>query len=231
MSLLKYVPNRKKKLVHGYIHEMEKELKMMSIPMIIISKCILYTKDAEYFVSDSKIESCKHIKLTNNKLTISTDGLASNNMHNVTDLGAFCHQLIDINKYKIAKWKLKIDYCDKRQCGVAKGIRICLWGESKVFGLLAFVHCSGKIWIDGRRFGWINYDYKYLDALPFNEGDVVEFVADFVNKQIYYTVNGKNQKITDIPSLHYHQERKYRLKIQTDTRFKSSVSIVDFCAE
>ena len=45
------IPQRKKNLIFGYIHDMEKQLKLCAIPRLILCKCLLFSRDEDHFNS------------------------------------------------------------------------------------------------------------------------------------------------------------------------------------
>ena len=94
---------------------------------------------------------------------------------------------------------------------------------------LLYAHCSGLAWSDADTFE--KQKNEEMKALPFQQGDIVEFFVDFKCRQIGYRVNEKMFIITKIPASHFKYEYKYRFRVSLQTCYKSSVSIIDFCAE
>ena len=213
---------------------MEKELKLIAIPLLIIYKCLYYIKDAEYFVSESLPimgHLRDHIKFTNNNLTISSDGLVPYNKFNNAKIA--CNQIINVNKQSIAKWKLKINDCETNKYGKSTGISIGLTFSTNFIHLID-INCKGYTYLNREEFRLlpVPFQNERFKLLPFSKGDIVEFILNLKRKHICYRVNDKFIRIIKkIPEHQFEYEYKFRLRVSLQTCYKSSVSVIDFYTE
>ena len=197
---------------------MEKELYLRNIPMLISYQCLLFSKDPEYFINDSRTNSFKHIHFTNNCSTISSDGMSPT----LSGGSAFCHQQINCGANYVATWILKITKCHRNNRGKSVGIRIGLYAQ-RFYQSLA-IKCTGRISKDPRKYGFAPRQY----TLPFHEGDIVGIIVDLNKKQIRYKVNENIQIVAEVPRCDVEHPAKYNLSVSLNTCYESSVSIVDF---
>ena len=102
LKRLKFVNDRYKLTVFGYIHENEKILSVSNIPSMIGYLCLLYYFHGEYFEKSSN-----NIEKSNDKLTITRNRGSQN-----WNCFAFGKVWIDSMIKCVAKWKFKINYID-----------------------------------------------------------------------------------------------------------------------
>ena len=143
----------------------------------------------------------------------------------------YLHQIINVNKQSIAKWKLKINDCKTNKHGKAKGIIIGLSFSTNLMEVIN-IDCKGYTWRDRETFQLLPFQHKTFKTLPFTKGDIVEFILDLNRKQICYGVNDKFiQIVKKIPEHQFEYENKFRLRVSLQTCYKTSVSVIDFYTE
>ena len=93
------MPKRRKRLVFGYIHELEKKLKLgQVIPLRIIYECILYSTDEDHFEDGNKYFKLKHHNRTMKK--INPEGFMKFMKGT---------QIFSLDANIIATWKLEVE--------------------------------------------------------------------------------------------------------------------------
>lgn len=96
----KQIPELDHHLVFGYIHCLEKNLSLQSVPSLIIYICLAFYYQKEYFM-----QSCDDIKVSNNKQTI-TKTQNDRSFNNKS----YLNQWIESNCSQIVKWIFKINH-------------------------------------------------------------------------------------------------------------------------
>lgn len=186
-SLINQIPKQTKYKTFGYIRRQEKKLNLPAIPQLIMHKCLLFSKDEDYF---STHNGNSPLQLTDKKqtLTLITQGLISCCSYRGRLYRSVGTVSINNASKIIATWKLKINNISNNNhqhplsmmlglINTEKSIFFGIWNCGKVWTNIDFHDCKKTKWIDA-----------------FRQNDEISIILDLYNKEIRYKLNNQCEK-------------------------------------
>ena len=221
---LKQIPNRKKKTVYGYLHELEKQFKLRATPAIICCYCLLFSRDIDFF--DKNNVDTNIVKILNNNKTIS---YIPKYPETLTDYkGTFeilCNKWIDSKDGDdlMAKWTIKIDDATDCDFGASCKVSMGIW--------IGLKDHNGDTYIKLASDGTISSDLcnnviSIAESITFKKGDTISLILDFEDKNIFCRIQGGNMRCLLPNAIAHH--RKYKFFIGINSLFGAKLSLIDF---
>ncbi len=200
-KLLSKIDQTTKYVVYGWIREAEVELKLVHIPMMISSICILYYRDDEIFDITGD-----DIKLSQNKKCITEIGAEyrCNCNYGIIEVSS--------NSDNVYRWDLKIIKQPQQYWSIFAGLSSVrklgdIWSLCRENGGASiYMYANlGSIY-DANKAHWTMYGQR------FRENDTVSIILDLQKQQITYLVNEEDQGIA-YKNIIKNDDIKYQLLV------------------
>eukprot|EP01084_Bolivina_argentea_P234818 395306_1 len=203
---LNSISKQTKYKVFGYIHDMEKQLDLPSIPLLIIYKCLLFGKDEDYFKNGNK-----DYKFSNKDTTI------TKLQNNYWSERVSSNVEINGNWKVIVKWTIKVNKCTEYALGIIVGLTQ-LNIDTKEKRMLCDLCNSG-----------ICNGQKYPSKFEFGDNDIFSVILDLYGKKIKYKLNDKKEILfADLPSKLNNKKFSFFANIFYSN---NSITLIDFAID
>ena len=101
LQQVKKMPKWKQRLVFGWIHEMEKSLDLMDIPLRIIYCSLLYSKEEDYFTKSKDYDG--NMSFSNQDKTITK-------LQDEGSIMVVGNTWVDVKNTDVAIWKIRKNF-------------------------------------------------------------------------------------------------------------------------
>ena len=223
LKQLKRISEKKKKIVFGYAHDLEKQLNVQNIPFVILYACLAFSDDEEYFITWTHKEA---VKVTNNNKTISH--CSYYNHYKRYPYGTYInfsgYQRINFNERTIATWTMKIEHGhDRRDRRYVSEIWIGLKDEN---GKNIIKLCS-----DGRIDSIIGNSRRMRgrETRWFTKGDIVRFILNLKDKTVDIKINHRvKYQIGQFTCFDIKRNYKFTFYAQMHASVGGKLTLIDF---
>eukprot|EP01084_Bolivina_argentea_P108655 194194_1 len=227
---VKYVDDSNKRLVFGFIREIEAKCSIQNTPPLILYTCLLYYYATEYF------DKCgTGVNISDDKMTITKDSASGTTWNNTT----YCKNFIDSTSKGIVKWTFKMNKFHTEKDHNFPSSDICIGITSTedntnkdwAFGASGFYYASGNL---GKFFQTDNDSMNKCNAnrdsieekIKFGESDQITLILDLEQRKIFQQINA-GEKYLIWKQIKVDENVKY--KVAVTLRYpNNSMTLVEY---
>ena len=210
--------NKTEYKVYGYIHRLQKQLKIINLPPIIPFTCLQFARDEDYLWSSNK-----YFTLTNDNKTVTRT-----KFRDAWGNHAIGNKVIDINIPLIARWTIKIEKCKIYASGICIGL-VADDDSLEVYArTIVEVYNSGVLCQNSNHVEHNKAIYE-KEHVKFGEGDTYQFTLNTKEMTIKSRINNNPEnKIfdkSDECKLNPHDKWRFYIGLFQNG---NSVKLIDF---